>query len=77
MNTFQSDHIAQEIRHQMYQFIEAYGQLPTHFDGHQHIHIIPTVAKIIAEVMAEEFGIYKTRIPNELFPIDETSFNAY
>ena len=41
------------------------------------MHIIPRVAAIIAKVMVEEFGIYKTRIPKELFPIEERSFNAF
>lgn len=38
--------------------------MPTHIDGHQHVHIIPQVCKILAVVM-KNAGIYWTRIPIE------------
>jgi predicted glycoside hydrolase/deacetylase ChbG (UPF0249 family) len=36
--------LADCIRDQLEAFVATYGADPTHFDGHQHIHVCPTVA---------------------------------
>lgn len=56
--------VKQEIQTQLYWFEDTVGFLPTHIDGHQHVHIIPQVCKILAVVM-KNAGIYWTRIPIE------------
>lgn len=43
-------------------FIEHVHRLPTHIDGHNHIHMVPQIAKIISLVM-QSYGIYKFRLP--------------
>jgi predicted glycoside hydrolase/deacetylase ChbG (UPF0249 family) len=36
--------VADCVRDQLEAFLAAFGREPTHFDGHQHIHVCPTVA---------------------------------
>ncbi|NXI52891.1 YDJC deacetylase, partial [Chloroceryle aenea] len=43
---------------------ELMGHLPPHMDGHQHIHVLPEVRHVFAEVL-EEYGIKYTRVPIE------------
>lgn len=38
--------------------------LPTHIDGHQHVHVLPQVAVILSQLM-KETNISKTRNPSE------------
>lgn len=34
----------------------------THFDSHQHLHLLPGIASVVAE-LGEKFGIFRVRIP--------------
>jgi len=64
--------IKNEIISQIERFIKFHKSPPSHLDGHQHIHIIPEIAEIIAEIMSNYFGIYHIRIPAE----NEELFNG-
>lgn len=59
------EEVKQEIHAQLQWFVDAVGLLPTHIDGHQHVHIMPQVCEIIAVVM-KNAGIKWTRIPAEM-----------
>ena len=54
--------IKEETEDQLQWFVDNVGLLPTHIDGHQHVHVIPQVCEILAKVM-KKFGIHWTRIP--------------
>ena len=56
--------IDKETRAQIERFRELTGQLPTHIDGHQHVHIIPGIPDILAPIF-REYGVKSTRIPDE------------
>ncbi|NWV01470.1 YDJC deacetylase, partial [Upupa epops] len=56
--------VKQELKAQVELFRELTGHLPPHMDGHQHIHVLPEVRHIFAEVL-EEYGIQYTRVPIE------------
>ncbi|NXS60697.1 YDJC deacetylase, partial [Brachypteracias leptosomus] len=57
--------VRQELKAQVELFRELTGHLPPHMDGHQHIHVLPEVRHVFAEVL-EEYGIKYTRVPIEL-----------
>jgi chitin disaccharide deacetylase len=42
----------------------AHGVQPTHLDGHQHVHVLPGIARVVAE-LAREHGIRAARVPVE------------
>jgi predicted glycoside hydrolase/deacetylase ChbG (UPF0249 family) len=56
--------IKTELRLQIQRFIQLFSFRPSHIDGHNHVHVIPQVAELIAPIM-REIGIYKTRLPLE------------
>ncbi|XP_031448705.1 carbohydrate deacetylase [Phasianus colchicus] len=56
--------VKQELKAQVDLFHELTGHLPPHMDGHQHIHVLPKVRHVFAEVL-EEYGIEYTRVPIE------------
>ncbi|XP_015733034.1 carbohydrate deacetylase isoform X1 [Coturnix japonica] len=56
--------VKQELKAQVDLFHELTGHLPPHMDGHQHIHVLPEVRHVFAEVL-EEYGIEYTRVPIE------------
>ncbi|KAM9259673.1 carbohydrate deacetylase isoform 1-T3 [Cariama cristata] len=56
--------VKQELKAQVELFRELTGHLPPHMDGHQHIHVLPEVRHVFAEVL-EEYGIKYTRVPIE------------
>ena len=56
--------VKQEIQTQLERFIDKVGSLPTHIDGHQHIHVIPQVCDVLSALM-KNYGINWTRIPVE------------
>ncbi|XP_063051151.1 carbohydrate deacetylase [Engraulis encrasicolus] len=56
--------VEQELRAQVKRFCELVGHLPFHMDGHQHVHVLPEVREVFAQVVAD-FGIQYTRIPVE------------
>jgi predicted glycoside hydrolase/deacetylase ChbG (UPF0249 family) len=41
-----------------------HGIAPTHLDGHQHVHVLPGIARVVAE-LARENGIRAVRVPAE------------
>ncbi len=54
-----------EIRRQFDRFIALTGELPSHVDGHHHIHVEPHIAAALAPIMAREYGVYCVRLPRE------------
>ncbi|XP_010289652.1 PREDICTED: UPF0249 protein ydjC homolog [Phaethon lepturus] len=56
--------VKQELKAQVELFHKLTGHLPPHMDGHQHIHVLPEVRHVFAEVL-EEYGIKYTRVPIE------------
>ncbi|NXN85208.1 YDJC deacetylase, partial [Bombycilla garrulus] len=56
--------VKQELKAQVELFQELTGHLPPHMDGHQHVHVLPEVRHVFAEVL-EEYGIKYTRVPIE------------
>ncbi|NXJ04588.1 YDJC deacetylase, partial [Odontophorus gujanensis] len=56
--------VKQELKAQVDLFHELTGHLPPHMDGHQHVHVLPEVRNVFAEVL-EEYGIKYTRVPVE------------
>ncbi|XP_056139938.1 carbohydrate deacetylase isoform X2 [Lampris incognitus] len=53
-----------ELRAQVRLFGELMGHLPCHMDGHQHVHVLPKVREVFAQVLSD-FGIPYTRVPVE------------
>ncbi|KAL6113886.1 ydjc [Pungitius sinensis] len=53
-----------ELRAQVGLFRELTGHLPLHMDGHQHVHVLPEVREVFAEVLAD-LKIPYTRVPVE------------
>jgi chitin disaccharide deacetylase len=44
--------------------VRAAGVRPTHLDGHQHVHVLPGVARVVAK-LAGDHGIRAVRVPTE------------
>lgn len=63
MNDVKNELISQVLSflNQILLFIKTYQGIPDHFDGHQHIHVIPSIAEVIANLASNYFGIYCTR----------------
>jgi len=57
--------VKNEIIEQIQQFFFYYKSYPSHIDGHQHIHVIPFIAKILSDIMVNIIGIYRIRLPLE------------
>lgn len=55
--------LRKEIHGQIAQIMDT-GLRVTHIDGHQHMHVLPTVLPIVIE-QAKSFGIHAIRIPDE------------
>ena len=58
------DSICDEVRAQMERFRTLTGKFPSHVDGHQHVHIFPGMAEILAPIF-REYGVLSVRIPDE------------
>jgi hopanoid biosynthesis associated protein HpnK len=56
-----------ELQEQIVKVLRA-GIIPTHLDGHKHVHILPGVSEIVIR-LAQEFGIPSVRCPLEEFPM--------
>ncbi|KAM3826397.1 carbohydrate deacetylase [Vipera latastei] len=56
--------VKQELIAQVELFCELTGHLPHHMDGHQHVHVLPEIRQVFAEVL-EGYGITYTRVPIE------------
>lgn len=53
-----------ELRAQVRLFEDLTSHLPCHMDGHQHVHVLPEVREVFAQVLSD-FGIPYTRVPVE------------
>ncbi|CAJ1068660.1 carbohydrate deacetylase [Xyrichtys novacula] len=53
-----------ELRAQVRLFTDLTGHLPQHMDGHQHVHVLPGVREVFAQVLSD-LGISFTRVPVE------------
>ncbi|GAA6233778.1 carbohydrate deacetylase-like [Lates japonicus] len=53
-----------ELRAQVRRFRELTGHLPYHMDGHQHVHVLPEVREVFAQVLSD-LRIPYTRVPVE------------
>ncbi|XP_068461413.1 carbohydrate deacetylase [Clinocottus analis] len=53
-----------ELRAQVRLFRDLTGHLPHHMDGHQHVHVLPGVREVFAQVLSD-FNIPFTRVPVE------------
>ena len=56
-----------ELRKQIEAFAKI-GDLPTHLDGHHHIHVFPGMAELVAE-LAVEYNIPSIRLPRPSFSL--------
>ncbi|KAM3611043.1 uncharacterized protein V6R79_012790 [Siganus canaliculatus] len=54
-----------ELRSQVSLFRDLTGHLPHHMDGHQHVHVLPEVREVFAQVLSE-LQIPYTRVPVEI-----------
>jgi predicted glycoside hydrolase/deacetylase ChbG (UPF0249 family) len=70
-NQINMQDIDNEIIHQILAFIESYNNLPSHIDGHQHVHVIPQIAEKLAFIITNFFGIYHVRLPIENYYLIE------
>jgi len=59
-------HVESELRAQITKVVNA-GILPTHLDGHKHMHLLPGVSDIVIR-LAQEFSIRGIRCPREIAP---------
>ncbi|XP_038618959.1 carbohydrate deacetylase isoform X2 [Tachyglossus aculeatus] len=53
-----------ELEAQLASFRALLGRDPAHVDGHQHVHVLPGVCQVFAQVLARH-GIPFTRVPTE------------
>lgn len=53
-----------ELQSQIDKFIELCGRRPTHVDGHMHVHVLPGLCDIFAQVLSKN-NIKWTRVPKE------------
>ncbi|XP_035514792.1 carbohydrate deacetylase [Morone saxatilis] len=58
------EQVEQELRAQVRLFRELTGHLPHHMDGHQHVHVLPEVREVFAQVLSD-LRIPYTRVPVE------------
>ncbi|XP_020794048.2 carbohydrate deacetylase [Boleophthalmus pectinirostris] len=56
--------VEMELRAQVKRFIELTGHRPQHMDGHQHVHVLPGVRLVFAQVLSD-LSIPFTRVPVE------------
>lgn len=54
-----------ELRAQVTLFKDLTGHLPYHMDGHQHVHVLPEVREVFAQVLSD-LRIPYTRVPMEI-----------
>ncbi|KAI1901122.1 hypothetical protein AGOR_G00056950 [Albula goreensis] len=53
-----------ELRAQVKRFCDLTGHLPHHMDGHQHVHVLPEIREVFAQVLSD-YSIPYTRVPVE------------
>uniref|UniRef100_A0A7S0H836 Carbohydrate deacetylase n=1 Tax=Amorphochlora amoebiformis TaxID=1561963 RepID=A0A7S0H836_9EUKA len=61
-------HVEIELEAQLKWFQKHVGRAPSHADGHNHAHVYPGVAQIVAKVCAK-WDIHWIRCPYEDFPV--------
>ena len=49
--------IGDELQRQVMAFKAAFGQAPTHLDGHQHVHHLPGVRTLVLDLLAQKPGL--------------------
>ena len=57
----------QEVRKELeaqVQKVFAAGLVPSHFDSHQHVHVLPGILKIVVE-LSQKYGVQSIRLPRE------------
>jgi hopanoid biosynthesis associated protein HpnK len=57
----------QEVRKELeaqVQKVFAAGLVPSHFDSHQHVHVLPGILKIVLE-LSQKYGVQSIRLPRE------------
>lgn len=52
------DEIAAELERQLNNFVQAFGKQPDFIDGHQHVHLLPTVRDVVAAGLTRLPGAY-------------------
>lgn len=61
--------IAEEVRIEVYaqlrKFVQVMRQAPTHFDGHNHCHVLPLIRDVIADIFSSEIELYDEPEPVE------------
>ncbi|CAF1459711.1 unnamed protein product [Adineta ricciae] len=63
--TIRREHVQHEIHMQINKYKEfTGGKLPSHIDGHQHIHVHPLIVESVVRV-AKEYHIDYIRVPND------------
>uniref|UniRef100_A0A3Q0KC05 Carbohydrate deacetylase n=3 Tax=Schistosoma mansoni TaxID=6183 RepID=A0A3Q0KC05_SCHMA len=70
-----------ELESQINAFRNVFGTIPSHFDGHQHVHVLPGIDVVVASVISR-IGIKWIRVPMEYIPetscyITESEINFY
>ncbi|CAI2724851.1 unnamed protein product [Schistosoma spindalis] len=70
-----------ELESQINAFRDVFGTIPSHFDGHQHVHVLPGVDVVVARVISR-LDIKWIRVPIEYIPetsccITESEINFY
>lgn len=58
--------VERELRAQIQKVLRV-GILPTHLDGHKHVHVLPGISEIVIR-LAQQFGIRGIRCPAEEAP---------
>jgi len=58
------EQVVRETRAQIERFKVLTGYWPVHVDGHQHVHIFPGMAELLAPIF-RGYGVVSTRIPDE------------
>lgn len=61
-NRVDIQHVAKEAEAQLQRFVDLCGINPTFFNGHNHVHILPSVAECLALLFGAR-GIRCTRLP--------------
>ena len=53
------EQVNNEIKSQIVAFVNSLGFYPNHVNGHQHVHVIPSIARVLAQIMKD----YSIKLP--------------
>nr|XP_004670909.2 carbohydrate deacetylase isoform X1 [Jaculus jaculus] len=56
--------VQEELEAQLSRFRDLLGTAPAHVDGHQHVHVLPGVCQVFAQLL-QASGVHFTRLPLE------------